>query len=73
MKKLRLLFMITLLIGSLSFFDGPATAEECGSGPYIEIEGCPQADRPNGCKCCSDNHCASGFCDPSNDKCANRP
>lgn len=38
-----------------------------------ESSACPKfAERDNGCKCCSDNHCKSGYCNSQN-RCADRP
>ncbi len=69
MKKIRLLMLVLMLVTSFSIFDGATTKTYgCADGG-----GCPQADRPNGCACCSDNHCDSGYCNPANDKCSARP
>ena len=66
MKKIRLLLLTLMLAGSFAMLDSPASA--CaGEG------NCPQADRPNGCKCCSDNHCASGRCNINTEKCEAKP
>ena len=63
MAKLRLFIVLLMLVGSVSMFDAPVKACESGGG------NCPPADRPNGCACCSDNHCASTKCDIVTQKC----
>jgi len=69
MKKLRLLLLVMMLVGSYSTFN--ASNGNC-NGVEVEGEGggtCPREERPIGCACCSDNHCASRKCSSSSDKC----
>lgn len=62
MKKFRLMILILMLVGGISMFNPPVSADECSDeeGP------CTGYDRPNGCKCCSENHCHSNYCDKTN-------
>jgi hypothetical protein len=70
MKKLRLLVFIGALMVGFSSFHAPVSACEDDEEESIA---CPKfAPRDNGCKCCSDNHCKSGYCNGSN-KCADKP
>lgn len=72
MKQLRLIFLVLLLVGGYSTFS--ANDGGCNGVELEEGGKCPKYEpRPNGCKCCSDNHCESGYCNPSTDKCATRP
>lgn len=71
MKKFRLLVLALMLVGSGTMFNESASAE-CG-GDSMVVEGCTGSDRPNGCKCCSNNHCASNWCDINTDKCGVHP
>ena len=66
MKKFRLLVLALMLVGSVSMFSGSTTVYACADGG-----GCTGSDRPLGCACCSDNHCASGNCLP-NDRCGSK-
>lgn len=66
MLKIKLSVFLLMLCGSIMMFDSPITA--CSGGG----ENCPQANRPVGCACCSDNHCASGKCDITTEKCVNK-
>lgn len=69
MKKIRLLMLVLMLVGGFYIFDGTTTK----TYGCAEDAACPpNAPRDNGCKCCSDNHCVSGYCG-TNDKCADRP
>jgi len=66
MKKLRLVVLIMLLTGGLSSFKAnePACFDPGDEGP------CPKNQpRPNGCKCCSDNHCVSDHCEIGSERC----
>lgn len=72
MKKFRLLILALSLAGGLSTFNAPVSVSAC-EDDEDEIAACPKYQpRPNGCKCCSDNHCTSGFCD-GNNTCSNKP
>gem|GEM_PF-6824134 len=69
MKKLRLVVLIMLLTGGLSSFKAnePACVDQGDDNGH-----CPKhAARPDGCPCCSENHCISGYCNGSN-HCATR-
>lgn len=70
MKKVRLLLLAMMLVGGGIMFNSSASViESCGAGG----EGCPVGPGgPNGCRCCSDNQCDSGYCG-TNDKCAKKP
>jgi hypothetical protein len=73
MKKLRLLFLAMVLVSGFWSFNQRVVA--CVD-PDEEILGpvCPkQQPRPNGCPCCSDNHCTSNYCNPTTNKCGDRP
>lgn len=73
MAFLRLFLVILLTISIYNVTETRVVADECDGGRAIVEEGCPaQAPRPNGCKCCSNNHCISNYCNPLN-KCANPP
>ena len=62
MKKLRLLVLMLLLVGGLSSASQSVSGLGCGGGDRK----CPrQEPRDNGCRCCSDNHCDSGYCSSS--------
>lgn len=69
MKIFRLCALTLLLVGVWLIPERPASACEADPG-----QNCPaQQPRPNGCKCCSDNHCASGRCNINTDKCEAKP
>lgn len=69
MKIIRLILLTMMLMGSFYMYDRPVSAcvdESSAACP-------PNAPRDNGCKCCSDNHCKSNYCNPANNKCAKHP
>lgn len=64
MKVFRLFALTLMLVGVWFMPERPVSA--CAD-PGAN---CPaQQPRPNGCACCSDNHCQSGNCNLTTEKC----
>jgi hypothetical protein len=72
MKKIRLLILFLMLVsGSFMYndtnFNSNIKVRACAEDDKPECK--KGSDRPKGCKCCSDNQCASYNCIEGTDKC----
>ena len=74
-KKIRLILLVSMLLGSISMFNSTQSVRACGDeeGEDSACNCTEAACKPDGCSCCSDNHCKSGYCPSATDKCTKKP